>query len=57
MTKIQQSPSEKVLLGLIGAEGGGKHLMTEFKKDPSANFKAICDAKPSKPTKPPAQYV
>ncbi len=40
---IAQSPSEKVVLGLIGAGGRGKRLMTEFEKDPSANFKAICD--------------
>ena len=40
---MAQSPSEKVVLGLIGAGGRGKRLMTEFKKDPSANFKAICD--------------
>ena len=40
---LAQTPSEKVNMGLIGAGGRGKRVMAEFLKDPSADFKAVCD--------------
>lgn len=40
---LAQSPSEQVVMGLIGSGGRGRRVMSEFMKNPAAHFKAVCD--------------
>jgi len=40
---LAQSPSDRVTLGLIGAGGRGRRVMTEFKRDPDLKVHAVCD--------------
>lgn len=40
---LAQSPSDRVTLGLIGAGGRGRRVMSEFKRDPNLKVHAVCD--------------
>ncbi len=43
MLSAQTAPSDRIVLGLIGAGGRGNLVMTTFQKDPSIRVGAICD--------------
>lgn len=40
---LAQTPSEKLNLGLIGAGGRGRRVMTHFKENPAVRAAAVCD--------------
>ena len=40
---LAQSPAETLHLGLIGAGGRGRRVMTHFADNPRAKTKAVCD--------------
>ena len=40
---LAQTPSEKLNLGLIGAGGRGRRVMTHFKENPAVRAHAVCD--------------
>ena len=40
---LAQTPSQKLNLGLIGAGGRGRRVMTHFKENPAVRAAAVCD--------------
>ncbi len=43
MAGAQTAPSDRIVLGLVGAGGRGNLVMTTFQKDPSIRVGGICD--------------
>ena len=40
---LAQSPNKRVNLGLVGAGGRGRRVMSEFKRDSDLNVQSVCD--------------
>ena len=43
MLSVQTAPSDRIVLGLVGAGGRGNLVMSTFQKDPSIRVGGICD--------------